>query len=140
MILPGKEKVVAELKKAAQADNIYLATDLDREGRPSLGISKRPSVVRYKYQRVTFSEITKSAVEAAFNRPSMVNIDRVNAQQARRFLDRVVGYMLSPLLWAKIARGSSRGAYSRSLFVWLSNASVPFAHLSLKNTGKSLWI
>ena len=57
----------------------------------------------------TFSEITKSAVEAAFNRPSMVNIDRVNAQQARRFLDRVVGYMVSPLLWAKIARGLSAG-------------------------------
>ena len=62
-----------------------------------------------KYRRVTFSEITKSAIEAAFDKPSTVNIDRVNAQQARRFLDRVVGYMVSPLLWSKIARGLSAG-------------------------------
>ncbi|MEK9605367.1 MAG: type I DNA topoisomerase, partial [Gammaproteobacteria bacterium] len=110
-ILPGKEKVVAELKKlASQADHIYLATDLDREGEAIAWhlqetIGGDPS----KYQRVTFSEITKSAIEAAFNKPSMVNVDRVNAQQARRFLDRVVGYMVSPLLWSKIARGLSAG-------------------------------
>lgn len=110
-ILPGKEKVVAELKKlASQADHIYLATDLDREGEAIAWhlqetIGGDPS----KYQRVTFSEITKSAIEAAFSKPSLVNVDRVNAQQARRFLDRVVGYMVSPLLWAKIARGLSAG-------------------------------
>ncbi len=110
-ILPGKEKVVAELKKlAAQADHIYLATDLDREGEAiAWHLQETIGGDASKYQRVTFSEITKSAVEAAFNRPSMVNIDRVNAQQARRFLDRVVGYMVSPLLWAKIARGLSAG-------------------------------
>lgn len=94
-ILPGKEKVVAELKKlATNADHIYLATDLDREGEAIAWhlqetIGGDPS----KYQRVTFSEITKSAIEAAFSRPSTVNVDRVNAQQARRFLDRVVGYL-----------------------------------------------
>ena len=110
-ILPGKEKVVAELKKlATNADRIYLATDLDREGEAIAWhlqetIGGDPS----KYQRVTFSEITKSAIEAAFSRPSTVNVDRVNAQQARRFLDRVVGYMVSPLLWSKIARGLSAG-------------------------------
>ncbi|MDA8665080.1 type I DNA topoisomerase [Litoricolaceae bacterium] len=110
-ILPGKEKVVAELKKlATNADHIYLATDLDREGEAIAWhlqetIGGDPS----KYQRVTFSEITKSAIEAAFSRPSTVNVDRVNAQQARRFLDRVVGYMVSPLLWSKIARGLSAG-------------------------------
>ena len=110
-ILPGKEKVVAELKKlATNVDHIYLATDLDREGEAIAWhlqetIGGDPS----KYQRVTFSEITKSAVEAAFSRPSTVNVDRVNAQQARRFLDRVVGYMVSPLLWSKIARGLSAG-------------------------------
>ena len=105
-ILPGKEKVVAELKKlAAQADHIYLATDLDREGEAiAWHLQETIGGDASKYQRVTFSEITKSAIEAAFNKPSTVNIDRVNAQQARRFLDRVVGYMLSPLLWAKIAR------------------------------------
>ena len=110
-VLPGKEKVVAELKKlASQADQIYLATDLDREGEAIAWhlqetIGGDPS----KYQRVTFSEITKSAIEAAFSKPSTVNVARVNAQQARRFLDRVVGYMVSPLLWSKIARGLSAG-------------------------------
>ena len=110
-VLPGKEKVVAELKKlASQADQIYLATDLDREGEAIAWhlqetIGGDPS----KYQRVTFSEITKTAIEAAFSKPSMVNVARVNAQQARRFLDRVVGYMVSPLLWSKIARGLSAG-------------------------------
>ncbi len=110
-ILPGKEKVVAELKKlAAKAERVFLATDLDREGEAIAWhlqetIGGDPS----KYQRVTFSEITKSAIQAAFAKPSQVNVDRVNAQQARRFLDRVVGYMVSPLLWAKIARGLSAG-------------------------------
>lgn len=110
-ILPGKEKVVSELKKlAANADHIYLATDRDREGEAIAWhlqeiIGGDPS----RYQRVTFSEITKSAIESAFSQPSMVNLNRVNAQQARRFLDRVVGYMVSPILWSKIARGLSAG-------------------------------
>jgi len=110
-ILPGKEKVVAELKKlASQADHIYLATDLDREGEAiAWHLQETIGGDPAKYQRVTFSEITKSAIEAAFSKPSLVNVDRVNAQQARRFLDRVVGYMVSPLLWAKIARGLSAG-------------------------------
>ena len=110
-ILPGKEKVVSELKKlATQADHIFLATDRDREGEAIAWhlqeiIGGDPA----KYQRVTFSEITKSAIESAFSEPSLVNLNRVNAQQARRFLDRVVGYMVSPLLWSKIARGLSAG-------------------------------
>ena len=110
-ILPGKEKVLKTLKEAAEkAETIYLATDLDREGeaiawhlREAIGGEKS------RYQRVTFTEITKKAVQAAFKQPSELNIDRVNAQQARRFLDRVVGYMLSPLLWQKVARGLSAG-------------------------------
>lgn len=110
-ILPGKEKVLAQLKEAAEkVDTIYLATDLDREGeaiawhlRESIGGPKE------KYKRVTFTEITKKAVTKAFEHPSSLNMDRVNAQQARRFLDRVVGYMVSPLLWAKVARGLSAG-------------------------------
>ena len=69
-----------------------------------------------KYQRVTFSEITKTAIEAALDSPSNVDVDRVNAQQARRFLDRIVGYMVSPLLWAKIARGLSAEGYNLSRF------------------------
>lgn len=110
-ILPGKEKIVSELRKAArQADVIYLATDLDREGEAiawHLQEAIGGDVTRYK--RVVFNEITKKAIEAAFANPGELDLDRVNAQQARRFLDRVVGFMVSPLLWAKVARGLSAG-------------------------------
>ncbi|ACZ76962.1 type I DNA topoisomerase [Dickeya zeae] len=110
-ILPGKEKVVSELKTLAQnADHIYLATDLDREGeaiawhlREIIGGDDK------RFSRVVFNEITKNAIRQAFEKPGELNINRVNAQQARRFMDRVVGYMVSPLLWKKIARGLSAG-------------------------------
>lgn len=110
-VLPGKEKVVAELQKLAKdADTIYLATDLDREGeaiawhlKEVIGDTGAP------YKRVVFNEITKSAIQQAFEAPAELDQHRVDAQQARRFLDRVVGFMVSPLLWAKIARGLSAG-------------------------------
>ncbi len=110
-ILPGKQKVIDELKRLAEnADQIFLATDLDREGeaiawhlREVIGGDEN------RFKRVVFNEITKSAIQGAFEDPSDVDVNRVNAQQARRFLDRVVGYMVSPLLWAKIARGLSAG-------------------------------
>lgn len=110
-ILPGKEKVVAELKSLAEkAEHIYLATDLDREGeaiawhlREVIGGDDK------RFSRVMFNEITKNAIQQAFKQPGELNIDRVNAQQARRFMDRIVGYMVSPLLWKKIARGLSAG-------------------------------
>ncbi len=110
-VLPGKEKVVTELTKlAANADTIYLATDLDREGeaiawhlRETIGGD--PS----RYRRVVFNEITRKAIQEAFADPGELDMNQVNAQQARRFLDRVVGFELSPLLWAKVARGLSAG-------------------------------
>jgi DNA topoisomerase-1 len=110
-ILPGKEKVVDELKKLAdKADTIYLATDLDREGEAIAwhlreAIGGDPA----RYRRVVFNEITKTAIQNAFKSPGPIDQDRVDAQQARRFLDRVVGYMVSPLLWEKVARGLSAG-------------------------------
>jgi DNA topoisomerase-1 len=110
-ILPGKEKVVAELKKLAKdADTIYLATDLDREGE-AIAWHLREAIGgdEDRYKRVVFNEITKKAIQEAFSQPSELDINRVNAQQARRFLDRVVGFMVSPLLWSKIARGLSAG-------------------------------
>ncbi len=110
-ILPGKEKVVNELKKlAAQSDAIYLATDLDREGE-AIAWHLREAIGgdESRYQRVVFNEITKKAITEAFEQPAHLDQNRVNAQQARRFLDRVVGYMVSPLLWAKVARGLSAG-------------------------------
>lgn len=110
-VLPGKEKVVNELKKlAANSDAIYLATDLDREGEAiAWHLKEAIGGDESRYQRVVFNEITKKAITEAFEKPSVLDVDRVNAQQARRFLDRVVGYMVSPLLWAKVARGLSAG-------------------------------
>jgi len=110
-VLNGKEKVLAELQKhAEEAPAIYLATDLDREGeaiawhlRESIGGDPK------RFKRVVFSEITQAAIKKAFENPGTLDMDRVHAQQARRFLDRVVGFMLSPLLWAKVARGLSAG-------------------------------
>ncbi len=110
-VLPGKEKVVDELKRLAKdADTIYLATDLDREGE-AIAWHLRETIGGDddRYCRVVFNEITKKAIQEAFEKPSELDIHRVNAQQARRFLDRVVGYMLSPLLWEKVARGLSAG-------------------------------
>ena len=110
-VLQGKEKVVNELKKLAKdADTIYLATDLDREGEAiAWHLQELLGTKGKTYQRVVFNEITKNAIQDAFSDPGELNISRVNAQQARRFLDRVVGFMVSPLLWKKIARGLSAG-------------------------------
>ena len=110
-VLPGKEKVVNELKKlAANSDAIYLATDLDREGEAiAWHLKEAIGGDDSRYQRVVFNEITKKAITEAFEQPASLDMDRVKAQQARRFLDRVVGYMVSPLLWAKVARGLSAG-------------------------------
>ncbi len=110
-ILPGKEKVVSELRRLAKdADIIYLATDLDREGEAiAWHLQEVIGGPKKRFKRVVFNEITESAIRQAFEAPGELDLARVNAQQARRFLDRVVGYMLSPLLWAKLARGLSAG-------------------------------
>ncbi len=110
-ILPGKEKVVSDLKKVAKnADNIYLATDLDREGEAiAWHLKEAIGGDPERYKRVVFNEITKRAITEAFDEPGELDMRYVEAQQARRFLDRVVGFMVSPLLWAKVARGLSAG-------------------------------
>ncbi|MAJ80042.1 MAG: DNA topoisomerase I subunit omega [Porticoccaceae bacterium] len=109
--LPGKEKVVGELRSLAKkVDLIYLATDMDREGEAiawHLTQVIGGDITRFK--RVVFNEITKNAIQQAFAAPGELNIDRVDAQQARRFLDRIVGFMVSPLLWEKVGRGLSAG-------------------------------
>ncbi|UDG80962.1 DNA topoisomerase 1 [Candidatus Hartigia pinicola] len=110
-VLPGKEKIVSELKTlATYADHVYLATDLDREGE-AIAWHLREVIGGddSRFSRVVFNEITQNAITQAFENPSELNIDRVNAQQARRFMDRVVGYLISPLLWKKLARGLSAG-------------------------------
>ncbi len=110
-ILPGKEKVAEELRKLAKAaDAVYLATDLDREGEAiAWHLAEVLGGEPQKFRRVVFNEITKKAIAEAFASPGTIDMDRVNAQQARRFLDRVVGFMISPLLWKKVARGLSAG-------------------------------
>ena len=110
-IMPDKLKVVSELKTLAKkADHIYLATDLDREGE-AIAWHLREVIGgdESRFSRVVFNEITKNAIRKAFEHPEHLNLDRVNAQQTRRFLDRVVGFMVSPLLWKKVARGLSAG-------------------------------
>ncbi len=110
-IMAGKEKVVSELKKLAkEADAIYLATDLDREGEAiAWHLQEVLGGRKERYLRVKYPEITKAAITKAFENPGTINMDLVNAQQTRRFLDRVVGFMVSPLLWSKVARGLSAG-------------------------------
>ena len=110
-VLPGKEKVVKELQQLAKkSDAIILATDLDREGEAiAWHLKELIGGDDQRYKRVVFNEITKSAIQEAFKHPAELNTARVNAQQTRRFLDRVVGFMVSPLLWKKIARGLSAG-------------------------------
>ena len=113
-VIPGKVKVIADLRKAAEnAPNVYLATDPDREGEAisqhlldTLATKKSD---RAKYRRVMFNEITPKAIKAAFAKAGDVNADLVDAQQARRVLDRLVGYKISPILWNKVRRGLSAG-------------------------------
>jgi DNA topoisomerase-1 len=110
-VIQGKGNTVTQLKRAArQARNIWLATDLDREGEAiawhlveALGMDVESA------RRVVFNAITKDEIRRAFDQPRSIDMDKVNAQQARRILDRIVGYQVSPLLWKKVAGGLSAG-------------------------------
>src|ERR1700688_48962 len=112
-VIEGKKKLMSELKAAAKGmDSIYLAADPDREGeaicfhlQEELNGSKKGP----KFYRVMFNEITANAIRKAFEKPGSVNLNLVDAQQARRILDRLVGYKISPLLWDKVRRGLSAG-------------------------------
>ncbi|MBI2158883.1 MAG: type I DNA topoisomerase, partial [Candidatus Rokubacteria bacterium] len=111
VVSPGKKKVLDALKKAAEkADILYVATDPDREGE-AIGwhLAQELDVDKKNVYRITFNEITERAVKAAFARPGKIDLNKVDAQQARRVLDRLVGYSLSPLLWEKVQRGLSAG-------------------------------
>ncbi len=114
-VIEGKKKLITELKQAAKGvESIYLAADPDREGeaicahlQEELDGSKEEGGPRIF--RVMFNEITKNAIQKAFEKPLTVNVHLVEAQQARRVLDRLVGYKISPLLWDKVRRGLSAG-------------------------------
>ena len=107
----GKEELISELKKAAKSsDTVYLATDPDREGEAiSWHLKALLNLDDEKAKRVTFNEITKKVVSESIKEPRAIDQDLVDAQQARRVLDRIVGYELSPLLWKKVRRGLSAG-------------------------------
>jgi len=109
--LAGRTKVLAELKRyAAKAEQVFLATDLDREGEAiAWHLAESLGGARSRIRRVVFNEITASAIREAFEHPRDLDMDKVNAQQARRILDRIVGYEISPLLWRKVAPGLSAG-------------------------------
>src|SRR5277367_3745050 len=112
-VIEGKKKLIAELKAAAKkVESVYLAADPDREGEAICyhlqeeldGHKNGPRIYR-----VMFNEITKNSIKQAFEKPTMVDVHKVEAQQARRVLDRLVGYKISPLLWDKVRRGLSAG-------------------------------
>jgi len=111
VVIPGKKEVIRNLKKlSAKTKKTILATDLDREGEAIAWHTKK--ILNLKegdYERITFHEITKEAIERALKNPRKIDMDLVNAQQARRILDRIVGYKLSPFLWRKITKGLSAG-------------------------------
>lgn len=109
--IKGKEELIEKLKSEAEkADTVYLATDPDREGEAiSWHLAQLLNLPLDEKNRVTFNEITKSGVENGMKEPRTIDIDLVNAQQARRLVDRIVGYKLSPFLWKKIRRGLSAG-------------------------------
>lgn len=113
-VIEGKKKLMAELRAAAKkVDNIYLAADPDREGEAICyhlqeELKPKPGSKQQIF-RVMFNEITKNSIQKAFEKPMQVNVHLVEAQQARRVLDRLVGYKISPLLWDKVRRGLSAG-------------------------------
>jgi DNA topoisomerase-1 len=110
-ITPGKKRTVISLKAAAKkCDGLYLATDLDREGEAiAWHLAQILNIPEEKTYRVVFNAITQAAIKRAFAEPGKLDKDKVMAQQARRILDRIVGYKISPLLWKKVARGLSAG-------------------------------
>ena len=109
MDMKGKEDVIKQLKAhAKKCDQIYLATDPDREGEAiSWHIAQMLHLDMNANNRVEFNEITRSGIQAGMAHPHKIDMDLVNAQQARRILDRLVGYKLSPFLWKKVRRGLS---------------------------------
>ena len=110
-IMPGKKRTVTALKAAVKhCDKLYLATDLDREGEAiAWHLAQLLGVPEEKTYRVIFNAITHTAIKQAFAEPGKLDMDKVMAQQARRILDRIVGYQISPLLWKKVTRGLSAG-------------------------------
>ena len=134
----GKSKILSDLKKqAANVSTVLLATDPDREGEAiSWHLSNVLSSKNSNIKRIEFNEITEKAVKDAVAHPRDININLVNAQQARRILDRIVGYFLSPILWKKVKRGLSAGRVQSAALKVLCDREEKLRDLSLRNTGQ----
>ncbi len=136
----GKGDILKDLKKAAKkVDRVYLAADPDREGEAiAWHLAKALGIDEDEKYRVVFNEITKAAIKEAFQNPREIDIDLVNAQQARRVLDRLVGYQISPLLWKKVKKGLSAGRVQSVALKMINDreneilAFIPIEYWSLK--------
>ena len=135
--IKGKEDIIADLKKSAKsAEMVYLATDPDREGEAiSWHLKQLLNLPDEKTRRVTFNEITKNVVQESIREPRDIDQKLVDAQQARRILDRIVGYELSPLLWKKIRRGSPPGGSSPWPPAWWTTGTGRSRSSNLRSTG-----
>ena len=133
----GKGDILAALRKSVKkSDKVYLATDPDREGEAiSWHLSKALKLEEKDIHRITFNEITKTAVKESLKHPRAIDMDLVDAQQARRMLDRMVGYRISPLLWAKVKRGLSAGRVQSVTLRIIADREKRSQPLYRKNTG-----
>ena len=133
----GKGDILANLRKEAKkADKVYLATDPDREGEAiSWHLATALKLDDKKMRRISFNEITKKAVKDSLKQAREIDMDLVDAQQARRILDRVVGYRISPVLWAKVKRDCQQGVSSQWHFGSSQTEKKKSMHLFRKNTG-----
>ena len=133
----GKGDILANLRKEVKkADKVYLATDPDREGEAiAWHLSKALKLEDKKMYRISFNEITKNAVKASIKDAREIDMNLVDAQQARRALDRIVGYKISPLLWAKVKRGLSAGRVQSVALRIIADREERSMHLFRKNIG-----
>ena len=133
----GKGDILASLRKSAKkADKVYLATDPDREGEAiSWHLSKALKLDESKMNRITFNEITKNAVKDSLKHARDIDMNLVNAQQTRRILDRMVGYLISPVLWAKVKRGLAPAVCSLWPFALLRTGRRRSTPLFRRSTG-----
>ena len=138
--IKGKEKLIKELKsKAKHSDGVLLATDPDREGEAiSWHLANILGLDPHEPNRVTFDEITKKGVQEGMAHPRAIDEDLFNAQQARRVLDRLVGYKLSPFLWRKVRRGLSAGRVQSVAVRLIDDREKEIENFKPKNTGTSM--
>ena len=133
----GKGEILATLRKEVKkVDKVYLATDPDREGEAiSWHLYYALKLENKKCSRITFNEITKNAVKASIKQARDIDMNLVDSQQARRVLDRLVGYQISPLLWAKIKRGLSAGRVQSVALRLICDREEKLTHLFRRNIG-----